>query len=115
MHVYWMVGAVAVLSAACQPAKPPEVQAPPAAEAPAAASGNIVVELDPDGRVLWNGEEVSLEELERRARAAAGTPTELSFIMNGKKPSFEQAKRVMDVLEPTGLLKNAYVVGGTAQ
>jgi biopolymer transport protein ExbD len=113
MRGAWMMGMAATLCVACEPTKAPYTDAPPVVSAnPPAVVASVVVGIDSNGRFFWNGEEVSLEELERRARAAAGTPTELDVIADGK-PDFEQFKRLIDVLEPTGLLKKAYVVGGT--
>ncbi len=109
MRAIWAAVTLAVLAAACDSPPPP----PPEAKVPTVGEP-LVIEVDVNGRILWNGEEVSLEELERRARAASGTPTELRFMPDGKA-GFERIKQVATVLEPTGLLKKAYVVGGTAE
>jgi len=99
-----MIGVLALAAAACEPPKPSEAEASTVAE-------SIIVEVGANGRILWNGEEVSLEELERRAKAAAGTPTELRFMTN----DFAWGARIIEVLERTGLSKSAYVVGGAAE
>jgi biopolymer transport protein ExbD len=96
---------------ACEPSKSLDVEVRPTPK-PEPRGGELVVEIHGDGRILWNGEPVSLEELTHRATGASDVWVELRLKSDGKA-NFEQIKRVMDVLEPTGLLKKAYIVGGT--
>lgn len=103
-------GAVMLLCVACQPANSPPLDVHQEANSPATTTGDIIVSMGTDGRVQWNGEEVSLEELRRRAKAIAGTSANLSVIIDGD-PKYDQIRQVMELLEPSGLLKKGYLGG----
>jgi biopolymer transport protein ExbD len=83
-------------------------RAPPSEPAPA-----IIVSVQADGSILWNGEQATLAELKHRLRAeAVRNPQPDVSIVPDRHARYEDVLSVMTALRDAGLAKLG-VVGGT--
>lgn len=80
----------------------------------ATAEALVVVGVRDDGQIHWNGEAVSIEELERRADRTVGSETEFQLLLD-RNPPPASVGRVIEILKSTGRLKKAYVVKQATQ
>lgn len=102
-----LMTAMLVLLSACQP-----VAKPPGADTAATHQGLVRVGMTAGGEILWNGEAVSRDELERRVREVVTKDPTTGFVL-------EQERRVpsglfggvIQTLEEAGA-KNVGAIGG---
>jgi biopolymer transport protein ExbD len=110
LRILLMLGVLATVLAACEPAKPPE----PETRAPEAKTPSTVeVYVKRDGAILMNGEPVDEAEFVRRLDSFAALPTQPVITVNVDRDTrYSDLARVFKQLQKRGMAKLG-VIGGT--